>query len=373
MRKRIILRKSGTDKSNTIYSKKCIMGEEHGLRPVSYKGVLLEEISVFLEKNDMSCETTACGVCELVCRLLNYKEESKALFPEIYIIDDPDSLKLLSGGDTDRIILGEGDKTAEMMLRALKKGAPLCERYWAIYILRLHDSDHIEYGVFKKEDSLVSLASADMINADLGVTSHIIQLQQITSDIILLKGCASEPLLIQFGPQELTSSPLDSLDGFVKKIILKMNDDGISEKANHLLRRVFCEVKENGHGTLACVVDGDKEFPDFLSDGVKLETPINIISPIIKVQDMPDNNSLEALFSLISGMLKSDGITVFSDNSKLLAYNVFIKLEDLNEDEKTSGGARSRTYLQLKKKVDSGDLVAAYMQTQEGKIEYYGK
>lgn len=346
------------------------MGENLGLWPVSYKKVLLGEISLFLEKNEMSCEVTTYGVCELVCRLLNYKEESKALFPEIYIIDNSDSLKMLSGGDMDRVILGEGEKTPEMMLKALKKGAPLCERHWAIYILRLSDIDQIEYGVFKKEDSLVSLSSADMINAELGVSSHIIQLQQITSDIILLKGCASHPMLIQFGPEELTSSPLESLDGFVKKIIHKLKEDGNSEKAKLFLKRVFLEVKENGHGALSCVIDGEKDYPSFLKDGVILKTPVDIVSTIV---EDPDNNSLEAMFSLLSGMLKSDGITVFSDDSKLLAYNVFIKLEDLNEDEKTSGGARSRTYLQLKKKVDSSDIVATYMQTQEGRIVYYGK
>ena len=346
------------------------MGEEHGLRPVSYKNVLLGEISVFLDKNDMSCKATTYGVCELVCRVLNYKEESKALFPEIYIIDNADSLKMLSGGDMDRVTLGIGDKTPEMMLKALKKGAPLCERYWAIYILRLPDINQIEYGVFKKEDSLVSLSSADMINAELGASSHIIQLQQITSDIILLKGCASEPMLIQFGPEELTFSPLESIDDYVKMIIHKLKEGGNSEKAKLFLKRIFYDVKENGHGTLSCVVDSEKDFPSFLNDGVILKTPVDIISTI---SEMPDNNSLEALFSLISGMLKCDGIAVFSDDARLLAYNVFIRLEDLKEDEKTSGGARSRTYLQLKKKVALGDLAAAYIQTQEGKIDYYGK
>jgi hypothetical protein len=68
-------------------------------------------------------------------------------------------------------------------------------------------------------------------------------------------------------------------------------------------------------------------------------------------------------------MMQSDGITVFTDKGQVAAYNVFVKHPEQILKTPTDGGARSRTFLTLSDMIGKG-LNAAYIQSQDGKIEY---
>ena len=130
---------------------------------------------------------------------------------------------------------------------------------------------------------------------------------------------------------------------------------------------------QKGHGTLACVINSTKkELPRKLHDGIILKTKISIPETIKEVLDKDDlqaNSILEGQFSLISGMMQSDGITVFKNNGEVAAYNVFVKHPTKLLKTSTSGGARSRTYLTLCDMIGNG-IESAYIQSQDGKIEH---
>ncbi|MBK8847508.1 MAG: hypothetical protein IPO27_13585 [Bacteroidetes bacterium] len=78
---------------------------------------------------------------------------------------------------------------------------------------------------------------------------------------------------------------------------------------------------QKGHGTLACVISHKKkELPKKLQDGIALEQRINIpkvIAELLDKNDLQANSQLEGQFSLITGMMQSDGITIFTDNGEV--------------------------------------------------------
>lgn len=330
---------------------------------VTYKNLLLGHIVSFLNEEGMTCSITQEGVCELTCRLLHYREEDKVLRPEIFIIDDIANLRMLSS-DVDLVEIGRGGKKTEVITEALKRCAPLCERYWAIYILRCED--HFEYGLFKKESSSIASIVVDAMDGD--VLSGIIMIHQISETAVLIKGSNSRYLVVHFGTDNPDKDPFGEQKKYVKSIVSIIDEENCSPVYN-FIRRVFDEVQTNGHGTLSCVLDAGAKYPDSLKDGVILSEPI-VIPRKISEAKTDSNNSLESYKSLIVGMLNSDGITVFSNDGKVLAYRVFIKHKE-SEEEKVSGGARSRTFKQLKKMGSDSGIVAGYMQTQEGIIESF--
>lgn len=64
-------------------------------------------------------------------------------------------------------------------------------------------------------------------------------------------------------------------------------------------------------------------------------------------------------------MIGSDGITVFSTKGKLLAYNCFIKSANQVNGKPVVGGARTRAYEALVKKIGNG-IDAVFVQSQDG-------
>ena len=328
--------------------------------------MILGEIAEFLKREEMSCAITQEGITDLVCKLFHYKEEDKLLRPEVYIVDNLSSLKMLSG-DVCQVYLGGGPKTPEIMSEALKKGAPLCEKHWAIYIYRKNDG--FEYGVFKKETSPVSSSAFDLVQKETG--SGIILIHQITGTSILVKGSMSDALVVHFGSDsEVPDVLYEKRDTFLGTVV-RGTKPLLKENVRHFLIGTLNEVEINGHGTLACVVDHKSVYPKALTDGVILQTPIDISSTIESSVSIPGNR-LESYQTLVSGMLKSDGITVFSDEGAVLAYRVFVK-DQTGKEKKIVGGARTRAFEQLKKLIESGAVISAYMQTQEGKIDVYWK
>ncbi|SFQ45312.1 hypothetical protein SAMN05444144_10517 [Flavobacterium akiainvivens] len=318
----------------------------------------------------MECLTTQDGLPELIGQLLYYKEEGKALYPEIYIFDDIDLIKKILF-NSQFCLLGSGEKSKEVMLKALKKCAPLTENGWAIYILRKDNS--LEYGVFRAGNSILSMSISEALIDEGSEELKVILVHQIADKLIEVRGIKADTLLISYGNQQLAkNSPTTNQIEFISSIIKDVKSEYKDPTVN-FLRKVFLEVLQKGHGTLACVIHHKKKvIPKKLEDGIVLGSRINIPDMIKELQDKNDlqaNSKLEAHFALIIGMMQSDGITVFTTNGEVASYNVFVKHPEKLINSKTSGGARSRTYLTLCDMIGNG-VEAAYIQSQDGKIEY---
>ncbi len=341
-------------------------------KPISLRSVIQGESITFLKSVGMNCLVTQDGLVELINGLVNYNEEGKDLYPKIYIVDEMD-LVLQSLPSSQKCFIGTGSKTKETMLHALKKCAPLTDSDWAIYVHR--KADKFDFGVFRAGVSILSVSIEEALinNGDDGI--KVILLHQISDKFIEVKGVNVDSLMINFGGREDSeNSPVQNQLNFIDCIVRNVPEE-IKEPTRNFYIKVFNEILKIGHGTLACVINfKKKEAPKRLSDGIILEKRISVIELIKELSDVEGlqaNSELNGFYSLIIGMLQSDGITVFTDKGEVACYNVFIKHPKDIAKTNTSGGARSRTYITLCGMIGKG-IEAAYIQSQDGKIEIKG-
>ena len=122
------------------------------------------------------------------------------------------------------------------------------------------------------------------------------------------------------------------------------------------------------HGTLIAITKRDT-VPLFLGDGVILRSPLDLRQAVATKsqfsQEITAEHRLSAFSALIQGMVGSDGITVFSTKGKLLAYNCFIQSPNQVHGKPVVGGARTRAYEALRKKIGKG-IEAVFIQSQDG-------
>ena len=340
------------------------------VKPISLRTLLVTASVDFLSQEEMKCVTTQEGLPELIGQLLYYKEEGKSLYPEIYIFDDIEIIKkVLTNSQFCHI--GKGDKTKETMLKALKKCAPLTENGWAIYIVR--KPVEFEYGIFRAGTSILSVSISEALIDGGSDEIKAILVHQIAEKLIEVKGVKADSLLISYGGLTTsTNSPIDNQKKFIESIVKNVVTE-LKEPVINFFSKVFLEVLQKGHGTLACVINSNKKkIPKKLEDGIVLGQRINIpelIAELLDKNDLQANSILEGQFSLIVGMMQSDGITVFTNKGEVISYNVFVKHPEKLINTKTTGGARSRTYLALCEIIGNG-IESAYIQSQDGKIEY---
>lgn len=340
------------------------------IKPISLRPQLVSASVEFLGQEEMECLSTQEGLPDLISQLLYYKEEGKSLYPEIYIFDDKELVgKVLT--NSKFCVIGNGDKNKETMLKALKKCAPLTENGWAIYILR--EDTKFEYGVFRAGTSILSMSISEALIEDGTDELKAISIHQIADKLIEVKGIKADTLLVSYDNQHsFKDSPTNNQLNFIKTIVEKV-DPELKEQTTNFLKKLYLEILQTGHGTLACSIKSDrKTLPKKLEDGIELSDRIsipNIITEVLDKNDLQANFNLDGTFSLISGMMQSDGITVFTDAGEIAAYNVFIKHPDKIKKMNTSGGARSRTFLALSDMIGRG-IKSAYIQSQDGKIEY---
>lgn len=346
------------------------------VKAISLKYTLSGEIEEFLELELMTCTHTKSGVVELVNQISAYKEEGKLLFPEVYITDNINSLtESLIGSEI--INVGTSPKSGKVILKALKKCAPLAVGGWGIYILS--NGENFEFGLFRSGSSIISIPIAESLLSEGNKESKLILIRQVAEKIVEVKGVKGNILLINFGIKSTISpSPLDVQNRFIEQIIKKV-DESIKDQCRIFLKRLFLFVTQNGHGNLSLVIDQNDTCPEYLRDGIVLDKKISFAERIYDLNKSSNedsglnvleaNSKLNGIFNLIGGMMMSDGITVFSNDGSVCAYNIFLKHPEDDPGLKlVEGGARSRTYYVMIKKL-SEKLTAVFIQSQDGQTQ----
>lgn len=340
------------------------------IKPISLKEQIQGAIIFFLEKAKMKCLHTQEGLLQIVNSLSAYKEEGKAFFPEVYVLDDFDVLKNTFKASFLYYIIGEEKKSKTAFENALKKCAPLTENNWSIYILR--SKSKIEYGLFSCRSSILSSSASEMLIPKEASNEKVILIHQIADKIVEIKTNKVPSVIINFGiGNTIESSPIEQHTQFIDTIIKNCPGD-IKENAKTFYSKLFLEVSQKGHGNLSVVVNHSKLLPKILNiDGVILRPEINIGNTIInwkKEKSSESITNLNNMFSLVLGMLNSDGVTVFNDRGDILAYRVFIQHPQTKTKKPIIGGARSRTFDVLKRNVGK-QLESCFMLSQDGKIQ----
>ena len=187
-----------------------------GVKAISLKYHLSGEVEEFLDHEEMQCPYTKNGVLELINQISAYKEEGKALFPEVYVTDDLKSIQQ-SLINAEFVPVGNSKKSSEVILKALKKCAPLAFGGWSIYILRT--VDEFQFGLFRSGTTIVSVpTSASLIN-DGNKESNLILIRQVADKIVEVKGSKGNTLIINFGIKSTSDlSPLVEQEKIINNI-----------------------------------------------------------------------------------------------------------------------------------------------------------
>jgi hypothetical protein len=341
---------------------------------ISLRDQVSDAITAFLDGERMSCSTTAEGLMALVNSLAHYTEEGRELFPEVFILDDVESvLKVMPGHE--QIPIGHGPKNALSMSRALKKCAPLARLGWSIYIERRKKT--FSYGLFRHGTTMLALGAAELLVDGGDPAIPVLMLRQVSRNVIELKGVSKASLLIHFGAtRDGGISPAPLINKFVSALTRDVSAEH-QEQTAAFYRRIMSIVAHAGHGTLASIVGRrTRALPRQFKDAITIDPPLPVplrVSDLLKVENCSSNTQLLAYNALITGMLLSDGITVFGSDGTVRAYNVFVTHPRQKSAEATAGGARRRTYSVLSAMVQKGNLEGAFMQSQDGHVEMCGR
>jgi hypothetical protein len=339
-------------------------------KSTSFRAILKGTISDFLDAEGMRCPATEDGLLEIVVSLSHYTEEGRRLHPKLIVCDDLDTLLPIIQC-TDHIEMGIGPRAADTMLQALKRCAPLSDRYWVVYVLR--EQNNFRYGIFRAPTNPTALDVRDTLDT-------LSQEQNDTKAFLIyqLADKAVEMIGIKSGCQRIYLSatkddqpaPRDEIGELIKTVSLNAPEK-FKEPMDSFLRTTLVDALKRSHGTLIVVVPENKVPDELLQDGVFLPTSIQISIIVENHQTKPTDGTLSTLLSyknLIEGMIGSDGILVFNDKAEIMGYNCFVKSGEKPDAKPREliGGARRRAFEQLCQMVNNKVLSACYMQSSDG-------
>ncbi len=337
---------------------------------ITFRSALKSSIGDFLADAKMTCAETEEGLISLVVALADYREEERPLFPRILICDDVATvLKNVQG--TGQIEIGAGDRIPGTLQRALKKCAPLTSNGWAIWIER--GLNTFTYGVFREPMPTALDIRATLHDTEDAPALRALLVAQHAAGTIELVSTGRPGIRIHLsGQRDEDVATEDSLSKVANSSAADIADEGDAKGSYiNFFTTVLQDLLRRGHGTLIAVVPRDSDdWKSAASDAVVLREPIDLAGQLAVLLGSPTAVAyfeLASSIEVISGMLNSDGITVFDSGGRVVGFNWFIRTEtdSLAPSEKL-GGARHRAYFALGALVSSGDVLCCYIRSSDG-------
>lgn len=342
------------------------MAEAFSIRTILH-GFLHE----FVESSGFKCVDTENLIRDIVSLLASYREEDVPLFPDVYVLSNPNDLRTLAPS-VGSLKLGQLSPDEGTAGKILKTAAGLADGGWAIYVAK-RDEHCFEYGVFRSQRHSFA-TSAEEVMRDLGESSPVVVLRNrghLTVEICNTKAESSTVSLTSATPSSSTFAK--DVDELVQAASLDVKPENVDQFSAYL-SRVLTGLLQKCHGALIAVLDnpGDQNRTR-MRDGVWLHPELDLPkchAEAIAVGTAETLADLQAVESLFAGMINSDGVVVLGTNGTIRAFRVFLtptatekrKIED-------KGGGRRRTFSLMKLRVQEGLLRAAFFRSQDGVTE----
>lgn len=337
---------------------------------LSVRDQLKGRLDDFLETFNLRDNKIHDGILKIIDRIKSYREEGKPLTPEIYLYHQKDAHVILSSIPyCSKHILGKGPIETKTFDLAVKKCAMLARDGWHIFI-EISPKD-ISFGILRSLTPFYSVPIEALIFGDTStsetVEHPVVMTKQLAENVVLIKGPQGKSLEVHFTTKAPISVSMKTHQANLINSISKKVTPFVRETTRSFYERVIADASTDGHGFLIAVAENKKKASEVFSDGTFLDPPISIPD---KISEMGQNSSIEkytelqACLAIISGMINSDGITLFDTKGNILGYNIFINFK--NDKKATVGGARKRTFEALSNYVKNAQLVVAYYQSQDG-------
>ncbi|MBD0725044.1 hypothetical protein B6A10_07630 [Flavobacterium sp. L1I52] len=307
----------------------------------------LASIAEFLlDENFQNSTILKEGILELINLLADYYEEGTHLFPQVLITNN--STEFFKTISNREILISNQSLSVSEFKNIIKLCAPLTVGSWIIYI-EVNDNK-LKYGLVDAEMTETSPSIYEQTVGELKVDPkdiNIAFLRNIGSKTVELTGLKKKLIV------SLTLDKIEISDNVILQIskeITKSLDQEYQIPIMTFIDKTIQDAVKQGHGNLIGVVKDDEtiisKLKDSLSDGVYLNTPIDIADYIIYTEKEKTNESsisLMAFSKVMISMLNHDGITLLTDKGRILGYHIFIKSIEINGIQLV-GGARTRAF-----------------------------
>jgi hypothetical protein len=341
---------------------------------ISFRSQLAGNLSDFLRDEGFECAATYSAVTAIVSELSHYKEEGVSLSPDIYLCDDITEVARLVPGCLF-IRIGTGKRNDETILGALKECAPLAKKVWSIFVERRNDE--FSYGVFAARGFPLSVTIPEVLIDSAGSSISAVLVARLADNCVELRGARGNRRCVHFSSaREDTPSPRDAIMALVKGIMAG-DRSGCEQQVGRFLYLTLLNVFQESHGALVAVLGKrHRVLPKRMSDAIRIAEPVSLSAPVRQYLESKGDEAvaeLQRTAFLIEGMLQSDGITVFRADGSLLAYRAFFRPSRQIKATRQYGGARMRTFVGLKELVDRREIEGAFVRSQDGYTQYYGR
>lgn len=334
----------------------------------------LASIAEFLlDENFQNSSILKEGILELINLLSDYYEEGVHLFPEVLITNNSDEFfKTISNRE---ILISKKELKVSEFRNIIKLCAPLAVGSWIIYIEV--NENNMKYGLVDAEMTETSPSIYQQTVGDLKVELNDV-------NVAYLKNIGSKTVELIGMKKKLTVSlTLDKIHEIENNVIYEISqqitkscEGDYQLPITTFIDKTIQDATKQGHGNLIGVVQNDPEIIEKiktkLSDGIYLETPIDIADYIVYTEKERTNESsisLLAFSRVMISMLNHDGITLITDKAKILGYHMFIE-SITKEGEQLVGGARTRAFQSM---VNSDLFAACLYKSQDGNTKIWIK
>ena len=336
----------------------------------TYRHALRGALADFVDKTPFKKILDAADLVEVAACVAYHVEEGIRLYPEVIVCIDIQDLSR-QAPNSQFIEIGSDTEPTTGIRKALKKLSPLTSRDWVIVLER--NKTGIRFGVYNPSPSPVSVDFGASLETNGDENFPVIRISRICEDVVRFFSPGAGETLLSFSHKEITEKDLaPNASRLAEAIILGAPKTASTSSATTYLKRTLEYSLQQCHGALICVVHDDGPLPPLLANGIRLTPPIDFIRLTSQFLQSDENNEIKGrpfvYFDLIAGIIAFDGVTVFSRNGKLVAYNCILDLSAHSTPQKNLGGSRRAAYAMLKSELGKS-LVCAYYQSQDGPSE----
>lgn len=344
---------------------------------VTYRHSVRGALDEFIEKTKFKGLLRSDAMIEIAASVARHHEEGVQLFPQVYICENTEEFRK-QVPDGELYMLGESSDVRQGVTKAMKKCSPLVSRDWEIIIEV--NAKGCRFGIFKSSSVPTALSlETTYFSGELDTLPAAIRVSCKRPSVVTFRSDCGKSLTVCFTHDEVSAESLISpADQLAEHILTEVRDEPLREATSVFLVKIFQQALKGSHGTLVSVVDkkwaDEKQLPQLFADGVKLVPCVDIVGAVRNLRGSSGN--LEAIcaplsyYELVRGMLTFDGITVFSSDGRIIAYNVFVNAPSTTSLPRDQiSGARKRAFDVLRDNLGE-TVLAAFYQSHDGKTEF---
>jgi len=300
--------------------------------------------------------------------MTSYREEGIKYSPCIMFTNNIDAVvKGLPAPKKLELFSDENEHMFDSRLRSL---APFCRFDWCIYIEVANG--RITYGIIRNINSIKEKSLEDVVFESQYLRDRAEKISAIlctanNSWTVTLKSLKGNALHTNFALDIMAHSDMDhEIAKFVDAAFsrLRTTNKKLAELKT-MFHNIFKNVLRDIGGTICVVVDKEYEKDGFLSDGIWLKEPIELSKLFLQTNHYSEQK-LTAIANLFLTMLNKDGMTIVDNMGSILAFNVFVELNQKAVGN-IIGGARKRaayTVINSRKK----GIMGVYFQSYDGEM-----